>query len=541
MSLKEEIAKFFKGEILTDEENLKKYSRDASLFEIKPQLVVAPQDVDDVKNLVKFASKNKEPGVSLTARSAGTDMTGGPLTESIVLDFTKYFNHIKNIRSCDDLNFGGEAVVEPGVYYRDFEKETLKHNLLLPSYPASREICAIGGMVANNSGGEKTLAYGKTDKYVQELKAVLSDGNEYLIRPLNQEELKLKLAQDDFEGMTYQKLHKLIIENWKLIVDARPRVSKNSAGYNLWDIWNGQIFDLTKLLVGSQGTLGLITEVKFKLVKPKLHSKLLVILLPDFKKLVEVVHAVLPHQPESFEFFDDHTMKLGIRYFFWRFAIKFLPELWLVVTGGLPKMVLLAEFTGDSEKEVAEKIKTAQVAVAQLGVKTRVTSDDQDTQKYWTLRRESFNLLRTKIKNRKTAPFIDDLIVLPEKLSAFFPRLNALLEQYPSIIYTLAGHIGDGNIHVIPLVDLNDAKERAAISEILNKVNQLVFEFGGSMTAEHNDGLIRSPFLPQMFGEAMFALFKEVKMIFDPQQIFNPGKKVGANLDYAFSYIKKTI
>ena len=545
MTVTEEVKSFLKGEALDDEETLKKYGRDASLFQIQPQLVVWPKDVEDIKNLVAFTNEHnlrssQDLKLSLTARSAGTDMTGGPLNESIILDFTKYFNHIKNIRTYDVLNFGGEVVVEPGVYYRDFEKETLKKGLLLPSYPASREICAVGGMVANNAGGEKTLSYGKTDKYVQELKVVLSDGGEYAIRPLNKGELENKMAQTDFEGKIYRELYKLIIDNWQLIIAAKPNVSKNSAGYALWDVWDGQNFDLTKIIVGSQGTLGIITEIKFNLIRPAKHSKLLVILLRDMSKLVEAVHRVLRFQPESFEFFDDHTMRLGIRYMFWRFAFKFLPELWLTITtGGLPKLALLAEFTGDSLEEIDKQMKAAQDSLKDLNIKSRITKDEADAQKYWTLRRESFNLLRTKIKDRKTAPFIDDIIVLPEKLPEFLPKLNAILDQYPKIIFTLAGHIGDGNIHVIPLVNFNDSEQKAAIPKIIQKVHNLIFEFKGSMTAEHNDGLTRSPFLAQMYGEPVYELFKKVKQIFDPDNIFNPGKKVGADLDYAMGHLRK--
>src|SRR3989338_6149760 len=191
---------FLKGEVLEDDATLKLYSRDASLFEIKPQIVVFPKDVDDIKNLVVFANKNLDQKIHLTPRSAGSDMTGGPLGESIVVEFTKYFNHIKKIGD----NY---ALTEPGVFYRDFEKESLKHNLLLPSYPASKDICTVGGMAANNSGGEKTLAYGKTEDYAMELKAVLSDGNEHVFKPFSKPELEAKMNEQNFEGELYRRLY----------------------------------------------------------------------------------------------------------------------------------------------------------------------------------------------------------------------------------------------------------------------------------------------------------------------------------------------
>ena len=198
----EEIKNIIKGEVSSDEKELASHSRDASIFEIKPKLVVYPKDSEDIKNLVKWVDKNKDSDkeLSLTARSGGTDMSGGTLNNSVIVDFSAHLNRINDVGN-------DYAVVEPGVFYRDFEKETLKKNLLLPSYPASREICTVGGMVANNSGGEKSLRYGKTENYVQELSVVLSDGEEYLLKALTLKELEQKKSQDNFEGVIHRQMH----------------------------------------------------------------------------------------------------------------------------------------------------------------------------------------------------------------------------------------------------------------------------------------------------------------------------------------------
>src|SRR6185436_8381703 len=187
MDLAKQIQKLIKGDVKTDQQTLATFSKDASLFKVTPKLVVYPKHVHDVESLVKFVNdhKSKNKNLSLTARSAGTDMTGGPLSSSIVLGMTKYFKHIKKIGK-------DYAIVEPGVYYRDFEKQTLKHKLLLPSYPASRELCAMGGIVANNSGGELNLIYGKTERYVQEIKMILADGSEAVFKSLTVPELEKK-------------------------------------------------------------------------------------------------------------------------------------------------------------------------------------------------------------------------------------------------------------------------------------------------------------------------------------------------------------
>ena len=547
----EEIKKLVKGEIVSDKFELSIYSRDASIFEVQPEVIIKPKDVEDIKNLVKFVAENKSshacrqagnPPLSITARAGGSDMSGGPLNESIILDFTVHMNQILHVE-------GGppHAVVEPGAFYRDFEKETLKKGLLMPSYPASRELCAVGGMVANNAGGEKSLRYGKTEDYVEELNVVLSDGNEYVLKSLTSIEFEQKKTQNDFEGEIYRKMHELLEANYEIIQKATPDVSKNSAGYALWNIWQNGKFNLTKLFVGSQGTLGIITKIKFRLIKPAKYSKLLVIFLKDMNKLGDLVVNLNKYEPESMESYDDNTIKLvfkilpdlikkmGVGVLF-----RFMPDAWVIATGGIPKLVILTEFTGNDNKILAEKVQKCQKEIFEkFNIKTRVAGNEADIQKYWTIRRESFNLLRKHVKGKKTAPFIDDIIVKPEHLSKFLPELNQILDEYKNyMIYTIAGHPGDGNFHIIPLMNLSDEKSRQIIPELSEKVYDLVIKYGGSITAEHNDGLIRTPYLEKMYGKAVYRLFESVKEIFDPQNIFNPGKKVGGDLAYAIKHIK---
>jgi len=544
-SIAGKIKTFFKGEIISESGELAPYSHDASLFIVKPVLAVAPKDAEDVKKLVAFVAKEKAAGndLSLTARSAGTDMSGGPLSEGIIVDFLKHLNRF--IRIGED-----DATVQPGMYYRDFEAETLKKNLLLPCYPASREICTVGGMVANNSGGEKTLTYGKTEQFIRELKTVLRDGNEYMFRALSFEELEAKKKLSTLEGDIYRRMHALIEKNYDMLKVAQPKVSKNSAGYYLWNVMDKkkQTFDLTRLLVGSQGTLGLNTEVTFRLVHPHTHSRLLVMFLreKDEKILPELINHVLQFKPESFESYDDHTFKIAMKLFpqiakrmkgnIITLALQFLPEFWAVLTGGMPKLILLAEFTGDIDKEAYDKAEHAMKNISQYKLRTRITSTPEEAKKYWVIRRESFSLLRQHVKKLRTAPFIDDLIVKPEVLPQFIPELYKLLDQYP-LTYTVAGHMGDANFHIIPLMDLNDPRSKKIIIELGDKVLTMIKKFHGSDTAEHNDGILRSSSLPILYGQEVYALFEQTKQIFDPDNIFNPGKKVYASREYALEHM----
>jgi HAD superfamily hydrolase (TIGR01484 family) len=531
----------WQGEMTDDPATLKKFSRDTSLFERMPSLVAYPKDAAEVASLVKAAHAARERGepITLTGRSAGTDMSGGPLTRSVVVSFTKYLNKVRDVtrNSADD----GSAVVEPGCYYRDFEKETLKKALLLPSYPASREIAAMGGIFNNDSGGERTLEYGKTRDYAEEVEAVLSDGSQVTFKALDARELAKKKEQRDFEGKIYREITALIENNRALIDSHRPKVSKNSAGYALWEVVDqktGKV-NLTKLLCGAQGTLALITAMKFRLIRPEEHRAMTVIFLKDLAVLPEVVRRVLTFTPESFESYDDHTLSLAVRFLpqmlsqmglarAIRLGLSFLPEVGLVARGGLPKLILMAEFSAKTPAAALEKARKAEAAIADLTLPTRVAKNEQAAEKYWIVRRESFALLRKNLKGLYAAPFIDDFVVPPDSYPQFLPELNTLLDEYKDrMVYTIAGHIGNGNFHIIPLMDLSKPETKQTVLELAPKVYDLVLKYGGTTTGEHNDGIIRTPYLPQQFGTEMVHLFEETKKIFDPLNLFNPGKKVG--------------
>lgn len=546
MELREEIQKFFEGDMDSSPETLENYSHDASLFCLKPSLVVFPKNAEDIKKLVTFVTHAKKDGrnISLTARAAGTDMTGGPLTESIVVEMTRYFNKIKTIR--DDY-----AVVEPGVYYRDFEKETLSHNLLLPSFPASRGLCTVGGMVANNSGGEKTLRYGKTELYVRELKMVLRDGNEYTFKKLTADELKEKISLNTIEGEIYKSLSSLIQQNNGMISAARPDVTKNSAGYFLWNVYDPTdgTFDITRIITGSQGTFGIITEITFKLIRPDPANRVVVIFLKNMDHLSGITEEILRYKPESLESYDDHTFKLAIRFFpeiitrlqanIFRTLISFLPEAWMLLTGGIPKLVLLAKFTGENVAEAESKARTVRDNLRKMfDIKMRVTASDAETDELEVIRRESFSLLRKHMRGLRTAPFIDDFAVNPKYMAEFLDKLHKIMDKY-TLIYTIAGHVGDGNLHIIPLMKLSQPDTKDVIIKLSHEVYDLVLSYKGTITAEHNDGIIRTPFLKQQFGEEVYQIFVETKKIFDPDNIFNPGKKVSGTMDFAMAHIQK--
>ena len=553
MAIFEELKKNIKGDVSNSSAERAKFSHDTSLFERIPSVVVYPKNAADVSTLVKAVRGAKEAGedVSVTARSAGTDMSGGPLTRSVVAVFTKYMNKVVEVAD-------GYAVTEPGAYYRDFEKATLAKGQILPSYPASRSICAMGGIVNNNSGGERTLEYGKTEKYVEEVDVVLSDGTQTTFKALGPDELETKKKQTDLEGEIYRRMSELVIKNRELIESHRPKVSKNSAGYALWnilDIENGT-FNLAKLICGAQGTLALMTKAKLSLVKPKEHRAMLVVYLPSdhghtkLEVLPEIVRRVLPHNPESFESYDDHTLSLAVRFLpqmlmqmgllrAIRLGISFIPEVVTAITGGIPKLILMAEFAEDTMEEADKRAEAAAAALKDLKLPMFIERDERASEKFWIVRRESFALLRKNLSGLYAAPFIDDFVVPPDSYPKFLPELNALLAKY-DLVYTIAGHIGNGNFHIIPLMDLAKPETKKIVMELGPLVYDLVIKYGGTTTGEHNDGIIRTPYVEQLFGSEMTRLFRETKHIFDPLNIFNPGKKVGGTFaDIEDSFLKK--
>jgi len=538
MTIIEQLHSLLPGKVFTDDATLDKYKRDASVFEMKPQAVVIPETTEELQKLVIFVKEHKRhnPELSLSVRAAGTCMSGGSLTESILIVIEK-FNKILKITA-------EEALVQPGVYYRDFEKEIAKHGLIYPPYPSSKRLCAMGGIAANNAGGEKSLQNGKAEDFVNELKVILNDGNEYSFRKLTLPELEKKLDLHTFEGEIYRESFRLFNKHYDIIHKSKPQVSKNSAGYNIWNVWDKRHFDLSKVFVGSQGTLGIITEINFKLVPKKKHRGMLICYLDNLNNLPEIVKTVLKYQPESFETFDNYTFKLALKYVTGFSNVlkissmetikRFMHEYMYVLVKGIPKLVLLIEFEEDSLHDINGKIHTlADELVNYENLVLRITKTAEEREKYWVIRRESFNLLRKKINDKYAAPFIDDTCVRPEVFSQFLPELYRIFEKY-QLQATIAGHIGNGNFHIIPLMDFSDPKEKEKLYRVAKEVFDLTSKLGGSLTGEHNDGLIRTPFLKYMFRPEIMRLFKDLKHIFDPLNIFNPHKKIDLTEEFAY-------
>lgn len=538
-----ELGAIFDGDIKTDDKTRTTYSTDASIYQINPEAVLYPKDSHSVQKLVRFMSQHKaeEPQLSITPRGAGTDMSGAAIGPALILDMTKHFNSIAPYK-------GDLLRVQPGVYMRDVD-ELLGHTHFVGCVPASRAWCTVGGMVGNNSGGERSLQYGNTDRSVRELKVVFADGKEYTVAPIKKRELTTKIKQGDFEGELYRKVYELIENNYDLVRNARPKTNKNSMGYNLWNVWDRDtgIFDMTQLITGSQGTLGIITDITLQTHAKAPHNGLLIAYVDNLVHLDKIIKTVLRHNPVTFEGFDDMTFNLGVKYFS-IFRHQLGTKEWLKQQGTLlgqaarfrghtPNIILMIEFDGESVEEIDQKITKLQKSLKQFKLKSVVEHDDNDSAVFWNIRRASLTLLRNRVHGKFAAPFIDDMTVEPRHIHRFLPEVRAVIRKY-DLPATIAGHFGDGNFHIIPLIDITDPVEQAKLEPVMRELIPIVVNYGGTMAGEHNDGMIRGPWLSAVFGAEMYGHFRTVKEIFDPQYIFNPHKKTDASWEYNSHHIR---
>lgn len=527
----EDLKHIIRGEVDTSSAVRRTYSHDASIFEVTPTAVIYPKDVRDLRKLVRYVSHRRQEGadVSLTARNGGTCMSGGPLTESYVVDMSRYFDHIGAV----DLH-GRDVWVQGGVMHIDVEKATHPHNLLFAPYTSSRDICGIGGMLGNNASGEKSVKYGSTSKNVDRLKVMLSDGEVYEFGPLTARQLEAKKRLPTYEGRLYREMTKLIDDNWHLIDHQHPRTVKSAAGYALWELWDDQKkhFNLGRLFIGAQGTLGIITEAELKLVPMAKASRMVIVPIDTLHELTPVVRTAMQLNPVTCETFDYNTYDL---------AKKYHPEdAKRAKLADGKHMVVLVVYEGDTQEQADRIAQRARAGFEKLGREVLWIDDQEVAESFLLIRRKSFKmLLEHPHKDKRAMAFLEDTIVPLEFYGEFLAALESILASY-KMYYTYAGHIGDGSIRLIPLVDMEAKDAPDHIMELETRVNDLVMAFGGSISVDHNDGLIRTPYLPRFFGDEMYTLFAQVKELFDPLGIFNPGKKVGGSFEYSKAHIVRS-
>ena len=516
------------GEVSTNEDDLRYYSTDGGVFELEPTAIVFPRDANDVAKLVRVTAEINSQGgdkVSLTARGNGTDQGGGPINTGIIVDFMKHMNQILEISE-------DSVLVQPGCLYGRMQDELIAQGRFIPSYPASIEVSTIGGAVANNAAGEKTVKYGATRRYVEAIQVVLADGSLIWLHNVAGSELREKLSQDDLEGDVYRQINQILIEHGDLIHSGHPHTTKESAGYALWKAHTQDGLDLAQVVTGSQGTLCFVTAIRLKTVPFPAPEK--VILAVSYYESIEsagaAAQALHALEPSALEIVDRNLLTL---------VNQHKPELLAgLLPEQLPAIVLLTEFDNADDNERQAKLDRAQEIYAQHAYDSVVKSDPDEQAKLWKLRRSAAAVMWTIPGTKKALPIIEDGTVPPDRLVDFLKRAYEIFEKYDLEI-AVWGHAGDADLHMQPFMDLTKDSDRKKLFAMTDDFYAMVHELGGTAAGEHNDSLMRAPYRPLMFGEEMEALFNRVKAAFDPENLFNPHKKVGVDFNYIKHHLRR--
>lgn len=537
----------FRGGVSTSKELLDAYSTDESIFSIRPQVVLQPKNRHDVEVAAKVVGEQTKrfSSLSLTPRAAGTGLGGGSLTDSVVIDLCAHLNKIGEVTTKKDkITF----TTEPGAMWRDVEKKLKAHGAYLPSYPASKDICSIGGAIGNNAAGPDSLRYGHCADWIEALDVVLHDGHTYTIKPLSYREFKLLIKQDHEHARIAKEIFELIKKNEKEIKKNQPETKKNSAGYPLWSVMpqgatkfqKGEgTFDLTRLIAGSQGTIGIITHLTMRAIPIPEHTTLLAIPIFDLEDAADTIVKALAYNPINIEVFDALTFDLALQnpdFFkdrlsvaqYYKVMLKMYTTYHVRFRRKTPEFTVLITL----DEATTDKMPAADIAanISEAKVKARVVNNPTEAEMYWQIRRASYTLSKFQDKTKRPAAFLEDMTVPPENLSKFFMQIKRLLKEF-NVTAAVHGHGGNGHFHFYPLLDFTNKTTPKLVEKMSEKFFETAVKFHGNICGEHNDGIIRTPHLSKMFSKKMLDLFAETEHIFDPEDIFNPGKKTNPRFD----------
>ncbi len=483
------------------------YAVDAGIYRVTPAVVVMAESEANVQTVITYAVKR---GIALTPRAAGTNLTGSAIGSGIILDVSRLDRIIEVNRE------ERWARVQPGIVLAELNKRLAPEGLLFGPDPSSGDMCKLGGMIANNSSGPHTLRYGSVKDNVQSLRVCLTSGHWIDARPYSLDEPALERLLIDFPAL--RDTFVLTQSHSELIAARRPTVSKNSCGYNLFDLADGLKrgrFDLPKLFVGSEGTLAVVGEATIRLVKKPYASLTALIHFRNLEDVGEAVPQLLQLAPSALEVMDGNTLDLigRIRY-------------------GIPAdaaATLLAEVDADDGgndlREHADKMAVI-CRRYRLAADLTVAFDRAQRDELWQARKALYPTLYRFDLRKKPINFVDDVVVRAERISELIRYLEEFFagQRVPVAIF---GHIGNGNAHIVPLLDVNDRQDFDKMVEGYREIHQTVLtRFGGSICGEHGDGRVRAEFVRKMFGEELYELFVQVKRALDPSGVMNPGVKL---------------
>lgn len=510
------------GEVMVSADARRYFSTDGSILTLQPAVVVYPRGENDVRKVTRFTWQLAERGrvIPVTPRGAGTDQAGAAIGNGIILAFPA---HMHRILELDDKS--GIAVVEPGTNYGKLQQTLHTHDRFLPPYPAGLEYTTIGGAVANNAGGEKSVKYGSSRDFVKSLRVVLANGEVMETGRLSKRDLSKKLGLATFEGEIYRAMDALLEENKEALDKMALTVTKNSAGYYLDDVKRSDgSLDLTPLFVGSQGTLGIITEIT---LETEQYNPITTLLMAGFDDLGAVQDAILdlrdlPEMPSAIEMVDGNLLAM---------VDKINPNLLKdVAPRPLPKVVLFVEFDNASERSQKKLAKKARKILERAASSVQVETEPLRQEQLWKVRQASSTFISHTDGAMRALPVIEDGVVPPERFREYLEGVYQMFERN-HLQPAVWGHAGDGNLHIQPFLDLSQVGDRQRAFRLLDEYYNLVISLGGSTSGENGDGRLRAPYLEKLYGPEVYAIFAKVKQIFDPYNTLNPGVKMNVSLE----------
>jgi FAD/FMN-containing dehydrogenase len=501
-SIERDLKSGIAGDVLRDETSRNAYSTAACIYQVKPVAVVVPRTTEDVQTVMKYAFDHEVPVIP---RGGASGLAGQAIGFGIILDCAKYLNKIVEVSPQYDW-----VRVEPGVLLDNLNQSLSRFGKLFPPDPASSNQCVVGGMIGTNAAGAHGLKYGATKDCVLSLAVVLADG-EIL-------EINAQPAAHQKSQRLNGTLEKLLLEKRELILSHYPKVRKNSSGYNLFDAVGPDRVDLIKILVGSEGTLGVTVGAKLRISDiPKARASGLAY-FRDHEHMTQAVLASLELKPVAVELMDKTLLDLARG----RNAIveQFIEE--------NAQAILLFEFEGESSEEAEgrlEELRKLLIEKLRLAFTFRVNPENLGS--LWEMRKAATHILEEVQTAAKKASFIEDVTVPVEAFPQYIRKLSLILRSH-EIPFSIYGHAGVGNIHCEPFLDLHRPDHRALLDVVAGEVFDLAISVGGTLSGEHGDGYVRTPFLERLYGREVYNLFRAVKEVFDPRGILNPGKIVGS-------------
>lgn len=512
------------GEIITGNDARRHFSTDASIFTIVPNVIVYPRNENDIRKTTKFTWQLAERGrvFPITARGLGTDQTGAAIGSGIIIVFPAHLNRILELD-----NKTGTATVEPGINYGKLQQTLYTHDRFLPPAPSSMEYSTIGGALANNASGARSIKYGSTLDFVKSLRVVLSNGDVIDTQRLSKRELNKKLGLTTFEGEIYRTIDALIEDNQEIIKKFNLSTTKNAAGYNINLVKRKDgSFDLTPLFVGSQGTLGLITEATLSTLQRRPQTTLILAKIETLTILQQVILEIrkLPDIPSIVELVDKNLLDM---------AHKYDPGLISsVLKEPMPNFALLIELDNESDHAQKRALKRITKILKDNAVQYDYETDPHKKEEIWKIRESTTAVLLHGEGHAKPLPIIEDGIVPPENLAKFIYGVYEIFmnNRMPISVY---GHAGDGHLHIQPILDISQVGHRQKIFKIMDEYYKLVLSLDGSITGEHGEGRLRTAYLPLQYGADAYEILRKIKETFDPHGILNPGVKIGGGIEVA--------